>query len=225
MEIGIGTGQLALGLHAAGVDVTGVDRSASMLSRVGAKAGGVPRFPLVVGDATELPLRDGVFGAAYFRWILHLIRAWPGAMGEAVRVVGPGGVIAGAIGGMQGTKYETQRHFESLAGVNSAPIGLPWQAWDALDAHMVSLGCAVRTLPAFDDPAQRSLAEFIRAIEDDVYSWTWKLDADARIGCARQTRTWAQERFGDLDAVHDVAHIEWHAYGVGRRTASSSRTP
>ena len=61
LEIGIGTGQLALGLHAAGVDMTGADRSAPMLSRVGAKAGGMPRFPLVVGDATELPLRDGVF--------------------------------------------------------------------------------------------------------------------------------------------------------------------
>lgn len=225
LEIGIGTGQLALGLHSAGVDVTGVDRSAPMLSRVGAKAGGAPPFPLVVGDATELPLRDAVFGAAYFRWILHLIRDWPGAMGEAVRVVAPGGVIAGAIGGMHGTKHETQRHFEGLAGVSSVPIGLPWQAWEALDAHMASLGCTVRALPAFEEPAQQSLAEFIRATEDNVYSWTWKLDADTRIGCARETRTWAQERFGDLEAVHDVARIEWHAYDVGSRTVPSSRTP
>ncbi len=225
LEIGIGTGQLALGLRSAGVDVTGVDRSVPMLARVGEKAGGTPPFPLVVGDATELPFRDGVFGAAYFRWILHLIRAWPDAMGEAVRVVGPGGVIAGAIGGMQGKKHETQRHFESLAGVSSIPIGLPWQAWDALDAQMVSLGCAVRILPAFEDPAQQSLGEFIRAIEDDVYSWTWKLDADTRIVCARKTRTWAQVRFGDLEAIHDVAHVEWHAFDVGIRPVPTSRTP
>ena len=224
LEIGTGTGQLALGLHAAGIDVTGVDRSAPMLSRVGAKAGGTPPFPLVVGDATELPLRDDAFGAAYFRWILHLIADWRGVMAEAVRVVGQGGIIAAAIGGFGGAKSEVQRHFEELAGAVSEPIGLPWSDWASLDRLMVSLGCRVRTLPAFEDADRQSLEEFIQATQDDAYSWTWKLDPHIRIRLAEETRAWALERFGDLTEIHQVFAVEWHAYDVGSRTVSPSRT-
>lgn len=224
LEIGTGTGQLALALHSAGVDVVGLDRSLPMLSKVGEKAGGTPPFPLVVADATEVPFADRAFGAAYFRWILHLIRDWREVMTEAVRVVGPGGVVAGAIGGFPGSKNEVQRHYETLGGIVSKPLGLPWSDWGSLDAHMISLGCRRRLLPAFDDPDRQSLAEFIDAIELDVYSWTWNLDEDARVRCAGETRTWARERFGDLDAAHDVFHIEWHAYEIPGGAVGSSPT-
>jgi len=195
-----------------------------MLTKVGEKAGGEPPFPLVVGDATELPFRDGAFGAAYFRWILHLIRDWRDVMTEAVRVVAPGGVIAGEIGGFAGSKNEVQRHYEELAGVISVPIGLPWSAWEPLDDHMLSLGCQVRVLPAFDDPDPQSLAAFIQSTQDNIYSWTWNLDPQTRVRCAQETRAWAWERFGDLDAIHQVFHIEWHAYEVGGGAPLSSRT-
>ena len=222
LEIGIGTGQLALALHAAWVDVTGLDRSVPMLSKVGEKAGGTPPFPLVVADATEMPFAGGAFDAAYFRWILHLIRDWREVMTEAVRLVGPGGVIAGEIGGFPGSKNEVQRHYEALAGIVSRPIGLAWSDWGSLDAHMTALGCRGRLLPAFDDPDRQSLAEFIDATERNVYSWTWNLDEPTRIRCAEETRTWARQRFSDLDAAHDVFHIEWHAYDVPRGTRGSS---
>jgi SAM-dependent methyltransferase len=214
LEIGIGTGQLALALHAAGVNVAGLDRSVPMLSKVGEKAGGRPPFPVVIGDATEMPFADGAFGGAYFRWILHLIRDWRDVMTEAVRVVGPGGVIAGEIGGFGGAKHEVQRHYEDLAGVMAKPLGLPWSDWDSLDAHMESLGCRVRVLPAFDDPDRQSLAAFIDDTEANIYSWTWNLDQEARIRCAKETRAWAEERFGDLEAIHHVFRIEWHAYEI-----------
>lgn len=214
LEIGIGTGQLGLSLHAAGLDLVGVDRSTPMLSKVGAKVGGEPPFPLVVGDATALPFSDAAFDAAYFRWILHLIADWRRVMSEAVRVVGRAGVIAGAIGGFSGATHEVQRHYEELAGIVSRPIGLPWSDWASLDGHMESLGCAVRVLPTFDDPDRRSLAEFIDQMEQNVHSWTWNLEPQARVRYARETRDWATERFGDLDDVHQVYRVEWHAYDV-----------
>jgi SAM-dependent methyltransferase len=219
LEIGIGTGQLALALHAAGVDVAGLDRSVPMLSKVGEKAGGRPPFPVVIADATEMPFADGEFGGAYFRWILHLIRDWRDVMTEAVRVVRPGGEIAGEIGGFGGAKYEVQRHYEDLAGIVSKPLGLPWSDWASLDAHMESLGCRVRLLPSFDDPDRQSLAAFIDDTEANIYSWTWNLDEGTRVRCAQATRAWAKERFGDLGSIHDSFHIEWHAFEV--RSGSS----
>jgi SAM-dependent methyltransferase len=214
LEIGVGTGQVALAMHAHGAALAGLDRSVPMLSKVGEKAGGLPPFPVVVGDATEMPFVGGAFGGAYFRWILHLIRDWRAVMAEAVRAVAPGGVIAGEIGGFGGSKFEVQRHYEELAGIGSKPLGLAWSDWTSLDAHMESLGCRVRLLTAFDDPDRQSLAEFIDATEHNVYSWTWKLDEETRVRCAQETREWARERFGDVDAVHEVFRVEWHAYEV-----------
>lgn len=64
LEVGVGTGLVALALHAAGVPLEGIDLSAPMLGRLLHKAGGAPPFPLVRGDATRMPFLDRVFGAA-----------------------------------------------------------------------------------------------------------------------------------------------------------------
>ena len=215
IEIGVGTGQVALRLNEAGVPVAGVDLSARMLSKLLEKAGGSAPFPLVLADAGRLPFATAAFGGAYFRWILHLIADWRGVMAEALRVVQPGGVIAGEIGGYLGPKAEVQRRYEELAGIVSVPIGLPWSAWGELDAHMEALGCgAARALAVFEDRDPSSLADFIREIEANTYSWTWKLDEQTRTRTAREVRAWAQDRWGDLEAVHQVFRVGWHAYDV-----------
>ena len=59
LELGVGTGRLALPMAAAGLDVTGIDVSAAMLDRLRAKPG-AEAVTVVHGDmATELP--DGPF--------------------------------------------------------------------------------------------------------------------------------------------------------------------
>ncbi len=93
LEVGVGTGQVAIPLHEAGVEMTGIDLSAAMLAKLVEKGGGRPAFPLVRTDATRLPLRDEAFGGAVVRWVLHLIPDWEEAIREMVRVVRPGGVI------------------------------------------------------------------------------------------------------------------------------------
>jgi ubiquinone/menaquinone biosynthesis C-methylase UbiE len=63
LEFAIGTGRVALPLHARGVPMTGIDRSAPMLARLRGKPGGA-EIPVVVGDmaTTRVP---GEFGLVY----------------------------------------------------------------------------------------------------------------------------------------------------------------
>ena len=63
LEVGVGTGLLALRLHEAGFSLAGLDLSAPMLGKLVEKAGGAPVFPLVLGDATRMPFGDGAFDA------------------------------------------------------------------------------------------------------------------------------------------------------------------
>ena len=98
LEIGVGTGLIALPLHDAGVRMVGLDLSAAMLRKLAEKSGGRPAFPVLRGDATRLPFRDAVFGGAIARHVLHLIPRWQDAVAELVRVVRPGGVLLLNIG-------------------------------------------------------------------------------------------------------------------------------
>ena len=76
LEIGVGTGLVALPLADAGVPMVGLDLSAPMLAKLVEKAGGRAPFPLVVGDATTLPFADDRFGGAVVRHVLHLVPEW-----------------------------------------------------------------------------------------------------------------------------------------------------
>src|SRR4029077_7811740 len=59
LELGIGTGRVALPLSARGVDVQGIDVSEAMAAELRAKPGG-DRIPVTIGDFTSVPA-EGTF--------------------------------------------------------------------------------------------------------------------------------------------------------------------
>ena len=63
LELGIGTGRVAIPLAAAGVDVHGIDASEAMVERLRAKPGG-DAIPVTIGDFRDFSL-DTAFTAIY----------------------------------------------------------------------------------------------------------------------------------------------------------------
>lgn len=63
LELGVGTGRIALPLSAKGVNVYGVDNSAGMLDKLREKPG-AERLSVVRGDFADVPL-EGPFGLIY----------------------------------------------------------------------------------------------------------------------------------------------------------------
>lgn len=59
LELGIGSGRVALPLAQRGVDVWGVDNSPAMVDRLRAKPGGA-RLPVTIGNLADIPI-DGPF--------------------------------------------------------------------------------------------------------------------------------------------------------------------
>jgi SAM-dependent methyltransferase len=217
LEVGVGTGLLALPLHDAGVPLVGLDLSAPMLGKLVDKGGGAPPFPLVVADATRMPFADGAFGGAYLRWVLHLIRDWEVALAEMVRVVRPGEVVLVNLGAYGGAHAEIQARFAELAGVALDPVGLAWGDLDGLDRAMNAFGAPRRDLPPLTDRLTQTLADFVQGIEENRYSWTWVVDDDVRLRALAELRPWAEERFGPLDRPVTYTHpTRWCAYDLPR---------
>jgi SAM-dependent methyltransferase len=214
LEIGVGTGQVAIPVHAAGIPVIGLDLSAPMLDVLRAKVGGRSPFPLLRGDATRLPLLDDVVGGAMFRWVLHLIPSWPEAVAELVRVVRPGGVVAALLGGSgKGPREAIQSRFAAVAGIDRRPAGLNWEDYDALDGAFGVHGAHAEELPAFTDRDTDSVEAFMAGLEDGAFSWTWPLDDAERRRIAGEVRAWAETEFGPLgDLEPSTYEVRWRAY-------------
>src|SRR5205807_8744438 len=63
LELGIGTGRVALPLLARGVDVHGIDASEAMAAELRAKPGG-DRIPVTIGNFTSVPA-EGTFALIF----------------------------------------------------------------------------------------------------------------------------------------------------------------
>jgi len=87
LEVGVGTGAVALGLVRAGFAVHGVDLSPAMLRSARERLGGV----VVAADATALPLRSAGVAQAVCVWVLHLVGDVAAVIAEVSRVLEPGG--------------------------------------------------------------------------------------------------------------------------------------
>jgi SAM-dependent methyltransferase len=93
LELGIGTGRVALPLAARGIAVEGVDASAAMVARLRAKPGGAS-VPVTIGDMAEVPA-SGPFRLVYlvFNTLFGLLSQPRQAdcFSNVARVLGPDG--------------------------------------------------------------------------------------------------------------------------------------
>jgi SAM-dependent methyltransferase len=215
LEVGVGTGQVALPLAERGTPMVGLDLSSPMLAQLVRKAGGRAPFPVVLGDATSLPFRDDAFGGSVIRWVLHLIPAWETALAEVVRVLRPGAVALIQMGSYRGPQAEIQERFAEITGSRLDPVGLTWDAVGPLDAAMARLGAPFRDEVTLMDHEVLSLPAFLDALEGNRFSWTWRTPERVFHEAAAEVRAWAQDRYGPLDEVPpEERPVSWRVYDV-----------
>lgn len=89
-DVGCGPGQITAFLHAAGVDVQGIDLSPGMIEQARSL---FPDVPFAVGDMRDLPFPDAhLAGATAFYSIIHIPREEvPAVLRELHRVLRTGG--------------------------------------------------------------------------------------------------------------------------------------
>lgn len=98
LDLGCGTGSLALALAARNTDsrVTGLDFSSAYVECARRRCPAA-RFEFRVGDACAIPFPDATFDQVLSLLMLHFVPRAPDAVAEMRRVARPGAVVAEAV--------------------------------------------------------------------------------------------------------------------------------
>ena len=213
LEVGVGTGRVALPLYRRGREVVGIDLSRPMLDRYRAKAAAAGLAPprVLRADATRLPFRDASVDAVLEVHVLHLVPDWELALAEARRVLVPGGVVligrGGRHRGVDGPRAETLRRFDQLAqSLGGGPRHVGAADNERKVAALVALGGTAETLEPVVWEQQESYAQALAGIEARLYSHTWRLPDEVFATATSRLRAELEAAHPDLDRPYPAAH-------------------
>lgn len=91
LDLGAGTGKLAVALAPFVGHVLGVDRDPTMLEAARRRAAGLTNVEFVEAELEELPIEDGTVDLAVLSLVLHFVPEPGEVLAEAARALRPGG--------------------------------------------------------------------------------------------------------------------------------------
>ncbi len=200
LEIGVGTGRIALPLARRVERVVGVDLSAAMLAKGLEKRGALP-VHFVCADATRLPCADQSVDAAVAVHVFHLIEGWRAALTELERVLRPGGLLLhGSDDQARGAAWTRWRErLDAQLGVEN--VGVPRAK---IETFLEDEGWSAVGEERLRFPRRMRPSALIDLIASRTWSVTWRM-SDAQLAEAVDTlRTDLHAEFDDLDAEVEV---------------------
>lgn len=188
LEIGVGTGLVALGLRELAHRVVGVDLSPPMAARAVERLGPV----VAVGDAMRLPVADAALDQAYSVWVLHLVGDQTAVLAEVARILRPGGRYVVAPGHLARPEDEMGAMLWELdrlldpddRRVDDAGL-LRSLAPDAGLRVVEERMCAPRRFEMSPEETARNIEERVYSILWDVEDTTWRDLVEPVIGRLR----------------------------------------
>lgn len=187
LDLGIGTGRIAVPLAEKGFHVVGVDIAEKMLSRLREKMAGLPRrIRSVYGDLAALPFADGSFSAAIAVHVFHLVDDVDACIREVRRVLLPNRPLL--FGGEQRMlryvsqvlpeRYDVEGDIKAMLA--DAGFMSPGQA--EVERQVVDgvrgIGGNLKRLPSVTWGYEISCADFIARINNRIWSSLWDVPDD-----------------------------------------------
>jgi SAM-dependent methyltransferase len=210
LEVGVGTGRIAKPLLALGVNVTGLDLSASMLRQLQVTLPAGSAIPaLVLADANHLPLTGHAFDAVISVHMFQLLADWRMALSEVRRVLRPGGVL---LNGYEWRPPDSpgarlmDRWRELLQAAGQTALALGARDFGDLKDELLQTGAAYQEQDVGQWLTTRTLARQLETIEHRTWSLAAEEPNRVLVGCLDRLRAWATAEFGALDQAHTVPH-------------------
>ncbi|MBN1966503.1 MAG: class I SAM-dependent methyltransferase [Anaerolineae bacterium] len=194
LEVGVGTGRIALPLsHYTGAYV-GLDLARPMMARLRAKSRGEV-IRLLEGDATRLPFPAGTFDAVISVHVFHLIPTWPEVLREIARVLRPGCPLINAYNRYDDTFAPAWEAFNAF--VARETVEHPGVRRDQFDRFLPDSGwrlVADETYAYAQDVAPQRLIDQVRG---RMWSTMWRVPEDVLVRAVAALEAAMTAHFGD----------------------------
>jgi SAM-dependent methyltransferase len=208
LEIGVGTGRVALPLAKRVRGVVGVDLSRAMMQELVAKRGRLA-VDLARADAARLPFRDASFDAVLGVHVFHLIPRWREVLAEIARVLRPGAPLLHGADDRMGDWATWRDRFAREHRVENVGV-----SHDRFATFPEDEGWQLRGAPhRIDFPRALQPRQMLERMARRDWSFTWRM-SDAQLEEAVDAlRGELLGRYGDLDRTVELPGGFWvHAY-------------
>ena len=208
LELGVGTGRIALPLLAAGINVTGVDISSTMLACMRAKMAVLQqvepsrpwgKLKTYLADMSALPFAAGSFASVIAVHVFHLVPEWRDALDEALRVLWPGGAF---LIGQDTSDVEADRRiydqWEDIVGKLGFPVSHAGASGYSEVVHeLQGRGLRVEETIVTSWVGGTLPRAVLARVVDREWSKTWRVPDDIFAESSRRLTQWAAQAYGE----------------------------
>jgi ubiquinone/menaquinone biosynthesis C-methylase UbiE len=201
LEVGIGTGRIAVPLAERGVRVAGIDISRAMLAVLRSKRTDID---LAFAEAGQLPFRNASFDAALFVHILHLVPDSDATVRATLPLVRPGGLVI--LGGDDREESIRERANRVILQITQEVAGIDLGGWKPYESTheraleiLAEAGATIerRTLARWlSSTTAKRMAERLAARD---FSSSWRIPDDKIDAIAAEARIRLAALFGGFE--------------------------
>jgi len=215
LDIGAGTGRVAITFAATWHNVVVLDPALPMLNEIRAKAPDC-QIQIVAGEGARLPFAPCHFDAVILARVLYLMADWQTVLQQAYNVLKPGGCLFHEWGnGEAGEEWvqirEKARTLFEDAGVRN-PFHPGARSESEVDDSLAALGLN-RTNELWTGPGPTmTLHSFVEMIESGELSYIWNVPKNIQESCLPQLKQWSENTFDLRQAVPMPKELRWTIY-------------
>ena len=215
LDIGAGTGRVAIPLARHGCHVVAVEPATAMLAELRAKASETDVLG-VAAEGARLPFPTGHFDAVVIARLLYLTPDWRAILDEACQVLAIGGHLLHEWSNGQADEEWVQIRSEARRLFEQAGVQAPFHPGVCseadVDQQLVSLGCVQEARLELGPGPSLTLREFLRRLAEGELSYVWSVPETVRAACLPRLQRWAAQRF-DLDCTIPMPRqLAWTIY-------------
>lgn len=215
LDVGAGTGRVAIPLADTGCAVTAVEPATGMVAELRAKSQR-SLVTVIAGEGAHLPFAAASFDAVVIARLLYLTPDWQQILAEARRVLVSAGSLLHEWGNGQSdepwvqVREKARQLFES-AGV-TAPFHPGVRAEADVERRLEELGFVRAGGVSMGGGPVMPLAQFLQRLVDGELSYTWAIPETVRAACLPRLVSWTRQTF-DIEAPTAMPReMSWNVY-------------
>ena len=215
LDVGAGTGRIAIPLALRGCDVVAIEPAAGMLEQLRMKDR-ENRVTSVAAEGARLPFDSEHFDVVLLARLLYLTIDWKEILAEVHRVLATGGCLCHQWGNGDANepwvqiREEARRLFEA-AGVKS-PFHPGARSELEIEQHLDGLQLTANGSMIAGPGPETTVREFLRRLATGELSYIWNVPEDIRGQTIPILVNWATERFNLDQPMAMPRELRWTIY-------------